>query len=191
MSYSDSRGGTGTNNTTPANGNWPQIVDVTRTDFTVCNKFHNGWTSQDGLNNKATDLAACSAVGDVTDVLILFGVNDLLLISGTTSAATADRILQIADYFEAQGVRAWIVLEPPGPVAWGGYSFMNARIYTRDDVEQLQRQGGAGYRFLNARDEFMMPGMNWYLASISSDQLHPTGLVGRQAIAALVAAALP
>lgn len=189
MSYSDSRGNTGNAPSTPTQGSWPQILDAARADFTVCNRPHNGWTSADGVANVAADYAACAATGTVTDVLILFGVNDLLLISGTTSAATAARVMTIADFVEAQGARAWIVLEPPGPIAWGGYTFMDARKYTRDDVDQLQRLGGAGYRFIDVRDEFQVS--NWYATTCSSDQLHPTGLACRQLIANAVSAAIP
>lgn len=187
MSYSDSRGNTGNNTSNPAAGSWPQMLDAARTDFTVCNRPRNGWTTADAEANKATDLASCTSTGTVTDVLLLFGVNDFINLPGATSATTADRLLSIADWFELQGVRAWVLLEPPGPLAWGG--FLDARKWTRDNVEQLQRQGGTLYRFINVRDEFTVT--NWFVTTCSNDQLHPTGQACRQVIANAVSAVLP
>jgi len=187
MSYSDSRGNTGNNPSNPAAGSWPQMLDAARADFTVCNKPHNGWTTVDADAAKSTDFAACAATGTVTDVLLLFGVNDLLYIAGATSSSTAARLMAIADWFEAQGVRAWILLEMPAPLAWGG--ILDARKWTRDNVEQLQRAGGSSYRFINVRDEFVVS--NWYATTCSNDQLHPTGQSCRQAIANLVAGSVP
>ena len=186
MSYSDSRGGTADN----VNTSYPKLLDQARPDFIVCNKYHNGWTSQQGMNNFATDLAACRLLGDVTDVLILFGINDFLYIGGTSEAvAVRNRSIALSAYLE--GVNPWILLEPPGPIAWGGYVYMDARKWTRDNVDWLKYYNGLGpyYNLINIRDEFIAT--PWYSSACSSDSLHPTALACRQIIANKISLQIP
>jgi len=195
MSYSDSRGGSGA---TP----YPVLVDNARSDFTVCNKFNNGWTSLAGLNNLTAKVAECAATGEVSDVLIMFGVNDTLYVSGVTSEQVAARLIAMADAVEAMGIRAWILLEFPGPVAWGGS--IDARKWTRNNVEAVLKIG-AGYRFINARDELLLNYLHngnvvaghWFKSApgdqiaCASDGLHPTHPGCLANIANLIAVTLP
>lgn len=201
MSYTDSRGGTG------GTTSYPALLDTARTDFTVCNRFHDGWTSVDALNNVASEIAICAATGELTDVAIMFGVNDAIYVGGT-SLFVAMRLLAIADAIEAAGVRAWIILELPGPYDWGagggsGFS-VDARKWTRGNVEAVLRLG-TGYRTINLRDELLLnykvngavvPG-HWYKSAsndnwaCSDDKLHPTLLGCRQNFANLFAVTIP
>lgn len=186
--FSDSRGNTGNNATTPAQGSVAQIVDAARADVVVMLRHLNGRTTVQGVAQIDAAIADARAAGELTDVVILLGVADLLSVPGTTSVDVAARLVQMADKVEATGARAWVCAEPPGPPAWGGYAFMDARKFTRDNVAEFAK---TGYRVIPVRDEFQVPNMNWYLPTNSVDQLHPTGLPARQAIAAAILGVLP
>ncbi|MFN2425482.1 MAG: SGNH/GDSL hydrolase family protein [Candidatus Binatia bacterium] len=165
----------------------PTLVQNSRTDITHCVDSRNGRNTIDAL---AVIEAAIVTCGQVTDVVIMLGINDLLLKGQkVTSAGIAIRLRGIADRAALTGARAWIVTEPPGPLAWGGV--IDARRFVRDTRNELYQLKGAGmeHELIDAHDEFIV--LHWYSAGISNDQLHPTGLAGRQAIAAAIAAALP
>lgn len=188
MSFTDSRGGT--SNGTP-NTSYPQLLDNSRADFIVCNKFKNGRTTVQGLAEFEAAHSQCAALGDVTDVLILLGINDLLYVSGQTSTQVALNVRAIAAMAEAHGARAWLLTESPGPLAWGGYSFMNARTWTRDNSNEMRHLNAVDplYDIIDMRDEFIST--FWYNSACSSDALHPTALACRQLIANLINSLLP
>lgn len=188
MSFTDSRGGT--SNGTP-NTAYPQLLDASRTDFVVCNKFKNGRTTVQGLAEFEAAYVDCDAMGEVSDVMILLGINDLLYVVGQTSTGVATNVRAIAAMAAAHGARVWLLTETPGPIAWGGYSYMNARLWTRDNNNEMRRLNSIDplYNIIDVRDEFIVT--NWYNSTCSNDTLHPTGLSCRQLIANLLGASLP
>lgn len=186
--FSDSRGNTGFNSQTPANGSWPQIVDAARADLTMLVRHKNGRTTVEGLTQIDAAIADAQAAGEFTDGILLLGVADLLSVTGATSVDVAQRLDQMAAKIETAGARAWICAEPPGPIAWGGYAWMDARRFTRDNVAEVAK---LGRRVIQMRDEFQRPSLNWYVTTNSNDQLHPTGIPARQAMADAVLAVLP
>jgi hypothetical protein len=188
MSFTDSRGGTSSG--TP-NTSYPQLLDTSRADFIVCNKFKNGRTTVQGIAEFPQAFTECSALGEVTDVVIQLGINDLLYVSGQTSTIVATNIRSIAASAELSGARAWIIMETPGPVAWGGYVFMNAHKWTRDNVNELKRLNAVGPAFglIDVRDELLVT--HWYTSTCSNDSLHPTALACRQLIANTISGRIP
>lgn len=186
--FSDSRGNTGFNSQTPTSGSWPQIVDAARTDLTVMTKYKNGRTTVEAMTQIEAAIADAKVAGELTDVILLLGVADLLSVPGATAATTAARLNSMCDTCEAAGARAWLCAEPPGPIAWGGYEFMDARKWTRDVLREVVL---LGRRVIWMRDEFQVIGKNWYQTTFSSDQLHPTGLPARQCMASAVLEVLP
>lgn len=202
MTFCDSRCNTSSSGST----NWPTMLDNQRADFIVCNKGLNGRRPSGGLADIATAIAQCQAMGTLTDGVILLGVNAML--DGVSSDVATDQIRDIAAHIEAAGVVPWIVAEPPGPIAWGGYVFMNAYQYTQDNVNLLRQKNAVGtlYPIIEVRDALLknlkagttlVPGY-WFrkyvgdTASCSNDDLHPTNPTCRQQIFAdTVSAAIP
>lgn len=183
MFFTDSRGNTGSR----TGDSFPQIVDASRSDFTVCLRFKNGRTTVDGLGELDAALASCRATGAVSDVVLLLGINDMIYVPGQTSAGVAANLRAMADKVRAAGAREWILTEPPGPVAWGG--FLDARTWTRDNANEVRKLLSRGYRFIETRDEYVVT--NWYDTACSNDALHPSGLACRQALARPIVLALP
>lgn len=194
MNFSDSRGGTGYTSTNDTS--WPKLLDNQRADFTVCNKYLNGRTTASGLTQIDQAIVECQVQGTVTDVTILLGVASML--SGISADLAADQIRAIAAKVVQAGAVPWIILEPPGPLAWGGYSYMNAMQYTKDIIDSLAVKNVVGpwYPDIDVRDALhknimvngvMQPGY-WFKKvnldpnSCSSDDLHPTKLECRQQI---------
>jgi hypothetical protein len=179
MLYCDSRCDTGSGTTL---GDVAHVVDMARTDFTVCKNAVNGRTTVQALLDEAAAIAACQATGTVTDFVELHGVNDYLYIPGTTPADTADRRRQIAANALAAGVtRAWIMAEPPAPQDWTPFH-LDANAYTRDTAFWLQYDAlfiGPVGTIMQARDRIARD--LWY--PNSSDHLHPTTTASRQALA--------
>jgi len=180
--FGDSRFGTGSGTETRISS----LVQSARPDLTHCVDFENGRNTPAGLAAIDEAIATC---GKVTDVVIMLGVNDLLKATDPSAPATAARLCSIADRAVSAGARAWIVTEPPGPLAWGGK--IDARRWVRDTRNELYKLKGAGmaHNLVDAHDEFIV--LHWYSPSVSNDHLHPTGLAGRKVIASSIAAALP
>lgn len=183
MFFTDSRGNTGS----ATRDSFPMLVDSARSDFTACIQYRNGRTTVASLTEIAAALESCRAAGTLTDVVILLGVNDPLYIAGQTPGGVAANLKAIADKVRAAGVREWILTEPPGPLAWGGV--LDARKWTRDNANEVRRLEGEGYRFIETRDEYVVT--NWYDPACSKDQLHPTGLACRKAMALPIVLTLP
>lgn len=202
MTFCDSR----CNTTSSGSTNWPTMLDNQRADFIVCNKGLNGRNTAAGLADITPAIAQCQAMGTLTDAVILLGVNSLL--AGISSDLATNQIRDIAAQIEAAGVVPWIVAEPPGPIAWGGYVFMNAYQYTQNNVNLLRQKNAVGvmYPIIEVRDALLknlkvgtalVPGY-WYrrnvgdTGSCSNDDLHPTNPTCRQQVFAdTVSAAIP
>lgn len=106
---------------------------------------------------------------------------------GQTPAGVVSNLRAMADKLRAGGAREWILTEPPGPTAWGG--FLDARGWTRDNANEVRKLSSRGYRFIETRDEYVVT--NWYEPVCSNDALHPTGLPCRQALAKPIIRTLP
>jgi len=175
-------------NTGGANS-YPKIVDAARADFTVCVNYQNGRTTEQGIAAIDAAMAVCALLGDLTDVVSLLGINDLLFIGGTATES-AERTREIMAHVVATGRRGWIMESPPGPITtWG---FLDGRVWTRDvnaAHHYLNGIGPAEYPILRARDRFVLT--QWYVSTCSNDELHPTGTLCKQALAAEPIAVLP
>jgi len=190
MNFSDSRGGTGTTSS------WPVMLDNQRTDFIVCNKYKNGRDTAMGVAEISDAITQCQAMGEVTDGIILLGVASM--ISGISNDAVANQIRTIAATMVSVGIRPWIILEPPGPLAWGGYSYMDAHEYTRANVQAIIEKNAIGPRYgtidirgallKNVTVNGVLQAGYWYRKfagdqnSCSNDDLHPTNPICRQQI---------
>lgn len=192
MTYCDSR----CNTTSSGSVNWPTMLDNQRADFIVCNKGLNGRNTSTGLAGIGQALAECQAMGELTDAVILLGVNSML--AGISSDVATDQIRSIAATIEAAGVVPWIIAETPGPMAWGGYAYMNAYQYTLDNVNLLKAKNATGvyYPIIEVRDALLKNwkvGPNWVAGywyrrssgdtgSCSNDDLHPSNPICRQQV---------
>lgn len=184
----DSRCGTGGADAFPA------LVQAAHPEVTVCNRFHNGWTSAQGLAGFQADWDACSTLGQVTKVFALYGVNDLMFVPGATNAGTALNLGSIIYQAWVHGASGWIVSEPPAPVLWGGVLPANKWVQDNRDAVQFQngklaQQGFWQYPVLKAQNKFTET--PWFADSCSIDRLHPTGHDCRQLLADAFSTVLP
>jgi hypothetical protein len=176
MFLTDSRGNTG--NATK----FPALVDSARSDFTVHLDYANGRTTGGGIAAFASAYAAADALGDVTDVVFLLGVNDFLY--GETPAQSAANLRTLQGMAEAQGARGWIMTQCPAPILWGGLITANELVW---DTRTELFDNGPRTHLIDSMYEFTIT--NWYASS--SDELHPTGLAAREALAKQPITVLP
>jgi hypothetical protein len=176
MFFTDSRGNTG------GSSKFPTLVDNARSDFTVALNYQNGRTTAQGIVAFEAAYATIAATGDVTDVVFLLGVADFL--GGVTPAQSATNLRTLQGMAEAHGARAWIMTQCPAPILWGGVIPANEKVWaTRTELFD----NGPRTHLIDSMYEFTMT--NWYAAS--SDELHPTGLAAREALAKQPIAVLP
>lgn len=200
MFYGDSRCNTGGATSIPA------LVDAARADFTVCNKCVSGMNTATGLSGFDAAYAQCASTGAVSEVVFFIGINGLL--AGITSDDATDQIREMATHAQTFGATPLIVTESTGPLAWGGFTYMNAHEYTRANVSALETKNAAGPAFIlvHTRNGLLLNYVynnatvqgHWFKAnaadttSCANDEVHPTSQGCRQKVFAdPITAAIP
>lgn len=163
---------------------WPQLFIAQRPDLTMCENTLIGRDTAGGVTVIQSAIDAC---GSVTDVVVMLGVNDPLMLGETDPKETAKRLRTIANKIRARGAREWILTPVPATNDRG--TGINHQQFTRDVRKWLYHMNGSGvsYNVADVRDKFTE--ILW--SSCASDGIHPDGIACRQPIADFVAGVVP